>query len=115
MSDHSIVYDLLSPAVGTWECRAPKTAVCHAIWDCECENITDYTVMGGKPYHRNAADPQMFHTGRFDPSTCTLRDWYENQDECVEGLVRVDVDPVNEWDYVIFTATRATLVTEKED
>lgn len=113
MSDHSILYDLAYPT-GAWECRAADDAPCRAVWDCECESITDYSVIDGVPCHRNAYDDQAFHAGRFDADRCNLRDWFEGQDECVEGEVRVDVTEHFRGDFYEFEATAATLITTPE-
>lgn len=114
MSDHSIIYDLHYPQRGTFVCNASDDSQCNAAWNCECETIWGYRVIGGSPVHdttvegAEAAD-NAIHVGWFDNDQCNLTDWYDNQDECVDGEIRVDVDPVNEFDYVAFTATAARM------
>ncbi|MFE1082471.1 hypothetical protein [Brevibacterium sediminis] len=114
MSDHSIVIDLQLPGSPRFECNAPDGAPCKAQWECECETIWGYRVVGGSPVHDTTMEGadglgNAIHVGRFDNTRCNLTEWHDNQDEAVEGTVRVDVKPVNEIDYVTFTATSARI------
>lgn len=114
MSDHSIIIDLQAPGFPSFECSAPDGSPCKAAWDCECETIWSYRIVGGSPVHNTTmegteAAGNAIHIGRFDNDQCNFTEWYENQEECVDGTVRVDVTPVNEIDYVTFTATAARL------
>lgn len=111
MSHHSIIYDLQSPAIGRWECNAPDGASCHAVFDCDCEEIYGYGVENGLPWHGDGSGET--HVGRFDNDRCIYRDWYDNQEEDVHGTVRVDVTPVWEGDDYTFTATAARLEVEE--
>ena len=110
MSDHTINYDLRYPGNGVLECHAAPDAMCHAVFDCECESYDGYHVVDGKPHHHSSYDgieASGHHVGHFDPDQCNLRDWHENSDEDVAGEVRVYVK--EEWssDYVKFHATSA--------
>ena len=114
MSDHSIIIDLQYPQGGRFECNAPDNSPCKAQWDCECEYIPNYEVIDGKPTHYDTWDEWAINNGkasrcvgRFDNTQCNLGDWYDNQDEAVEGTVRIDVTPVHDVDYVTFTAIAA--------
>lgn len=113
MSDHSIVYDLQRPANGTLECHAAPDAMCHAVFDCDCEGWHDFHVVNGVPHHYSTYDDgytvRTHCAGRFDPGECHLREWHENSDEDVTGEVRVSVKA--DWctDYVVFHATAAEL------
>ena len=113
MSDHSIIYDLQYPGNGELECHAAPDAVCHAIFDCDCEVFHDFHVVDGAPHHYSTYDDGLtvraHHVGRFDAEECNLRTWHENSDEDVAGKVRVYVK--EEWsaDYVEFHATAADL------
>jgi len=118
MSDHSIIIDLQYSGFPRFECKAPDNAQCKAQWECECENIWNYRVIGGSPVHDTAPEGEggfgnAIHVGSFDNDQCNLTEWYDNQDEAVEGTVRVDVKPVNEIDYVTFTATSARVEVAK--
>lgn len=114
MSDHSIVIDLQFPGSPRFECNAPDGAPCKAQWDCECETIWTYRTVNGVPMHDSTpegtdASGCEVHAGRFNNDQCNLTEWHDNQDEAVEGTVRIDVTPVNEIDYVTFTATSARI------
>lgn len=116
MSDHSIILDMRAPQFGGFECTAPNGSPCHAVWDCECETIWGYRRIGGNPAHDTTMEGSdglgnEVHTGYFDGSQCNLTDWYDNQEECVNGEIRIDVSPVNEIDYVTFNATSARIET----
>lgn len=112
MSDHSIVIDMRHSGSGRFECNAAPDAPCRAVWDCECESSWRYRTIDGKPAHDSTFEGtesagNEVHIGRFDPEYCDLTDWYDNQEECVDGTVRVAVSPVNEIDYVTFVVTGA--------
>lgn len=112
MSDHSIVIDLQRPGFPRFDCNAPAGSPCHAKWECECETIWGYRRIRGNPAHDTTMEgPEELgnevHVGHYDNTHCNLTEWHDNQDEAVEGTVRVDVKPVNEIDYVTFTATAA--------
>ena len=113
MADHVIVYDLQHPGNGELECHAAPDAMCHAVFDCDCEGYYGYHVVDGKPHHHSSYDgieASGHHVGHFDPDLCNLRDWHENSDEDVFGAVRVAVEPDWQEDYVEFTAVAAELV-----
>lgn len=119
MSDHSIIIDLQAPSFPRFKCNARDGAPCKAQWDCECETAWGYRVIGGSPVHDTTPEGEggfgnAVHVGRFNNANCNLRDWHDNCDEAVEGTVRVDVEPVNEVDYVTFSATGARVVTSDE-
>ena len=121
MSDHSIIIDLRFPGFPgfpAFECNAPDGSPCKAKWDCECEAIWNYRVIDGMPAHDSTRGGEEHpgnevHVGRFDNTDCNLEEWHDNQDEAVEGTVRVDVKPVHDIDYVTFTAIAARV--EKEN
>lgn len=109
MSDHSILIDLQAPGFPTFECYAPDDSPCHAKWDCECENVWNYRVVGGSPVHDTTPEGMgrggnAIHVGRFDNTACSLSEWHDNSDEPVSGAVRVSVTPVYEIDYTVFEA-----------
>ncbi|TSI12654.1 hypothetical protein [Brevibacterium aurantiacum] len=114
MSDHSIIIDMRYPQSSTFECKAPNGTPCHASWECECETIWGYRRLGGNPVHDTTMEGaeglgNEIHVGYFDSTQCNLTEWHDNQDEAVEGTVRVDVKPVSEIDCVTFTATAARI------
>lgn len=109
MSDHSIIIDMRYPQGGRFECNAADGSKCKVAWDCECEYIWKYQVVDSKPQHHDSDVNGEVHVGRFENDQCNLTDWYDNQEEDVEGKIRVDVSPVNEIDYVTFTATAARI------
>lgn len=85
-------------------CHAPGDAPCKAVWDCECETIFDYLVTReGKPTHLpDPYDKHHWHEGRFDHTQCSLADWFENDDEPLQGTVTLDVTPTWEGDFYTF-------------
>lgn len=114
MSDHSIIIHLQNPGSPRFECNAPEYSPCHAQWDCECETIWNYRTQLGVPMHDTTVEGadglgNAVHVGHFDDDQCNLTEWHDNQDEVVEGTVRIDVKPVNAIDYVTFTATSARI------
>lgn len=114
MSEHSIIIDMQAPTFSRFECYAPDGSPCYAKWECECETIWGYRVVGGSPVHDTTMEGaeglgNAIHVGYFDNTQCNFTEWHGNQDEAVEGTVRVDVEPVNEVDYVTFTATAARI------
>lgn len=93
------------------KCEAPAEALCHAVWACECEEWDEDGVEDGKPWHRHDGDSHLArHRGKFDPTECNLRDWFENSDEPMEGAIVFRVDPVFHGDYVTFKPAGAVLV-----
>jgi len=81
----------------TFRCNAPAESLCHAVYDCTCEEWTDGGVEDGVPYHTVGSDDPVDietirHYGRFEPDECNERDWFENSDECLRGKVTFAVD-----------------------
>lgn len=111
MSYHFVQIDLEDNFPGdrvTLICKAPADAMCHAVWDCQCEGWCFSGVEDGKPWHDprdfSEADSGNRHVGRFDTSECNLRDWAENSDECLRGEVVLPVTAEWHGDYVLFHA-----------
>jgi len=80
-----------------FRCHAGPESLCHAVYDCTCEEWTDGGVKDGKPYHTVMtyddayAEHEVRHVGRFEPDECNERDWFENSDECLRGKVTFPV------------------------
>ena len=78
-SAHRIV---IADGLVTFECHAADDALCHAVYDCRCEEWFESGVEDGVPWHE-IADGQVTlrHYGRFDPQECNVRDWIDGQGE----------------------------------
>ena len=62
------------------------------IWDAATRDAYawdiyfDYLVVEGKPTHLpDPHDRHLWHTGRFEYTTCALADWFEDDDEPLSG------------------------------
>lgn len=112
-ADHVVTIDLEYGWGGsvTLACKARADAMCHAVWDCECEWWCKSGIgADGKPWHApgDYSEPERErHVGTFDPTQCNWKDWAENSDECLRGKVTFAVTP--EWDgeVVLFHADAA--------
>lgn len=92
----TVTWDVHGPS-SAMTCTAPPDALCHATYDCQCEEWVDAGVEDGRPWHadHDEADAECRHYGRFNPDECGLRDWYENSDEPLAGTLTFPVTP--EW------------------
>lgn len=90
-----------------FDCYAPPEAMCHAVFDCGCESWHEAGVDSGRPWHHHDEWPSSRqdtrHWGRFDPSECNLRDWAENSDEVLRGVLTFGV--TGHWDGDCYTFT----------
>lgn len=117
-ADHFVTIDLEDWNPGdrpTMTCKAPDDAMCHAVWSCDCEFWFKHGIEDGKPWHvpGDYSEPEFErHVGRFDPTECNLKDWAENQDECLRGKVMLPVTPEWDDDYVLFHAAGPAQVVE---
>jgi hypothetical protein len=105
--DHTVTveWDRQGWAGYTFTCHAPAFALCHAVYDCDCEGWTDDGITDGIPWHLvDDGDEEHRHTGALDPQQCGLRDWFENSDEALRGRVTFPVTPDWRGDHVLFDA-----------
>lgn len=95
MSEHRATLDFDGGYVTqTLTCTAPPHSMCHAVFDCDCDEFYDSRVVDDHPVHVLRPDDynEQIHTGRFSPSHCTVREWSENlQEEILHGQVTFDV------------------------
>lgn len=101
--------------VSYWfRCNAPAESLCHAVYECVCEEWMDAGVTAdGLPYHDvDSGDPDdhgeqpIRHWGQFEPDVCNEQDWFENSDEVLRGKVTFPVK--GEWDGNGYTFEVAT-------
>lgn len=87
-------------------CNAPAESLCHADFDCGCEHYYHASIRNGVPSHRpDPRDDDTWHTGRFDPTFCNLRDWFEADDgESLTYRVTLPVRATWEGDFYSFEA-----------
>lgn len=111
MGDHQVTIDWGS---GTWaptltlRCDAPPDALCHAVYDCPCEEYTATGVHDGRPWHTSYETDDLTserHYGRFEPDQCTLVDWFDAADEQMRGQVTLPVRAQWEGDFWTFHPT----------
>ena len=61
----------------------------------------------GTPTHRPLRewpdDPHPLHVGAYDAAQCTLRDWFENDDECFGGTATFPVTATWTDGHYVFT------------
>lgn len=81
-------------------CNAPLDSICHAQWDCECESWPDQGIEGGRAWHETHDGETHWTTLNLD--YCIWRDWFESDDEPLNGTVTVDITPRWEVDYAAF-------------
>lgn len=114
-ADHFVTIDLEDWSPGdrpTLICKAPDDAMCRALWTCECEEWFKSGIEGGRPWHApgDYSEPEYErHVGRFDSTECIYRDWAENSDECLRGIVTIPVTPEHNGDHVLFHAALAAM------
>jgi hypothetical protein len=92
-------------------CKAPDDAICHAVWDCECEQWGEHGVDSTGPWHEHAAydvDPAVRHYGRFDKTECNLVNWFDNSEEMMRGSISFPVAAEFDGDYYTFTPEAAS-------
>lgn len=96
----------------TWTCTAPPDALCHAVWDCDCESWVHAGVTDeGVPWHswEDVEDPLTptteRHTGTFGDE-CALGTWWdasgEPLTEVLHGSITFPVRAAFENDYYTF-------------
>ena len=56
-------------------CNAPADALCHAVYECDCESYYSPGVIGDHPAHLTEAG--HVHQGKFDAAFCNLREWFD--------------------------------------
>jgi len=100
-------------ALASMKCTAPADALCHAVWDCGCEEWSDPRIEDGRPVHSvivydDEEDREEWHVGRFDPEFCNLREWFDNSDETLNGDVTFPVTPEWTGEGYVFNVARAT-------
>ena len=80
-------------------CTEPAESLCHAVWDCSCESSDDCGEEGGRPWHESSyGEDRERHYGTYDPTSCNVREWFENSEdvyECIKGSISFDV--ASEW------------------
>lgn len=88
-------------------CDAGPHAPCRAVFDCGCEEWEDLRDDHGTPTHRPLRewpdDPHPLHVGAYDAAHCTLRDWFENDDECFGGTATFPVTATWTDGHYVFT------------
>ena len=91
-------------------CEAPLHSMCHAVFDCQCEEYHDYGLDGRRPYHLSIDDDgeDITHWGSFDQDQCNLTDWFDNDDEPLNGEISVMVQETWECDYYSWSAVPGT-------
>ena len=76
-------------------CESATDAMCHAVWDCDCEEWAATFTAEGKPMH-GVLEDEFAHVGRFDPDYCNIADWINEsgiEDQQVAGdFVRFPVE-----------------------
>lgn len=78
-------------------CEAGDDSICHARFDCSCEEWHDQGVEDGKPWHlAGSADEKCW--GVFDPEFCNYKEWADlcGIDELTHGKVKIPV--LVQWD-----------------
>ncbi|WP_353707632.1 hypothetical protein ABRQ22_17375 [Cellulosimicrobium sp. ES-005] len=93
-------------ALSTMTCTAPADALCHAVWDCDCEAWDLPRVEDGRPVHMSMYGGE--HTGQLDPEFCNLREWFDNSDETLNGEITFPVTPEWTGDGYLFNAAQDT-------
>ncbi|QCB93328.1 hypothetical protein [Cellulomonas shaoxiangyii] len=89
-----------------FHCAAGPQSLCHAVYDCLCEEWDVDGVEGGRPWH--ALDDGPRHVGTFNSDVCNLRDWFENTDDPLHGELTFAVDADYQGDFYLFRPTAAT-------
>lgn len=87
------------------ECTSSPDHFCRASWDCDCEDISGYEVVDGKPVHTHYEDngEEIPYPGKFSPDDCTVREWFINDgSEELSGEVTFEVEPKWEGDFYAF-------------
>lgn len=84
-------------------CKAPLESLCHAGWDCQCEEWSDQGVDQDGPFHITSDGDR--HRGEFDLSRCGLADWFDGTSDPLRGTVTLPL--VCSWngDHVEFDVT----------
>lgn len=84
---HRIV---IADGLTTFECHAATDSLCHAVYDCDCEEWFADGVDDGVPWHETETltgcageswERTVRHFGRFDLQECNARDWIYGQGE----------------------------------
>ena len=78
-------------------CKAPTAAPCHIDYGCSCGAWGETGVEGGRPWHESYGGER--HYGTYDPTTCGVRDSFENSEdlaELIKGSTQFSVQP--EWE-----------------
>lgn len=90
-------------------CHAHEQAMCHAVFDCACEEYFNLRIIDGHPVHDHSVldddDNEQVeqHIGEFEDDECNLKDFFDNTDEPVEkGCIEVPVEAVWEGEYYSF-------------
>lgn len=112
MSTHTLTIDFgtgQDTATLSFRCTAPAGELCHALYECSCEEWTDEGVVHGKPFHLDMDD--VTHFGYWRNDECRLEDWFDGSDEVVRGSVTVPVRPTWDGGYYGFDITPAEAVT----
>lgn len=83
----------------TLNCPDAPESLCHAVYNCDCEEYGAEGVADGRPWHSpyayDEAPSLVRHRGVFDPAVCNLRDWFDNEDDpIVTSSITVPVKPV---------------------
>lgn len=90
----------------SFHCNAPTDALCHAVYDCDCEEYVDHGLEDGRPWHTTYTGDgvgEARHYGRFDTDHCIEREWFEITDDPLDGVLTFEVETVWEGDYYSFT------------
>lgn len=96
-------------ALATMTCTAPADALCHAVWNCDCDSwCTQGVNSEGLPFHESEDDYGPDHVGRFDPEFCNLREWFDGSDETLNGEITFPVTPEWTGDGYRFSAVKDT-------
>lgn len=72
-------------------CEAPPESICHARFDCSCEEYYELGVDNGIPYHKPDPEATLLHYGKFDTTFCSYEEWSDAFDELTHGKVKIPV------------------------